>query len=63
MKKYGCYPMHHGTKMCMFKKKPMEIKNVYGLLVSAWEEEEIPHPSPPPPLTTTTAMTLFKPSS
>ncbi len=55
--------MHHGTKMCMFKKKPMEIKNVYGLLVSAWEEEEIPHPSPPPPLTTTTAMTLFKPSS
>jgi hypothetical protein len=31
----GCYPMHHGTKICMCKKKPMEIMNVYGLLVLA----------------------------
>ncbi len=49
----------------MCKKKPMEIMNVYGLLVSAWEEEDLPYLSPPPPLTTTTTttMNLFNPSS
>ncbi len=40
--------MQHGTKMCKFKKKLIEMLNVYELLVSIREEEEIPYPNPPP---------------
>jgi hypothetical protein len=60
--------MHHGTKMCKFKKNLTIMVNVYKLSVSIPEEKKILYPSPPPPppftiiTTTTTMMDLSRPS-
>jgi len=47
--------MHHGTKMCKFKKKLIKMVNIYELLLSIREEEEIPYPNPP----STTSQTYY----
>jgi hypothetical protein len=53
--KIWCCPMHHGTKMCKFKKKLIKMVNIYELLLSIREEEEIPYPNPP----STTSQTYY----